>query len=378
MKSQKTFFRQSLVVAIFLLAFIGSNNAQILNFDLAELRKEWGASDFRKANTARFAVYMLPSQKRTILYMNLARQDGEKFRKLVIAPYIAKHPDKADFDVSLNSKGLQPLKPSFNLWLAALPHAIISGIVASEGHQGFEPRMAMTLNLDNTGENCSYGYFKGLDVTLQLLNSPPHKANILEDGFYRAGVAKFIHFQYGWNSVTTFSGPKYRDMTLHGAFEQSNWFLGLGFQSNFKNFMLEPTIGKKFVNNVSTSRWSIGPQIYFDQSQAQIIPTLKLESSFYYLSLGLNIQGGINDDQFFGIIRPEISAYFPYSIGGGFMEYLNLDNNKASIGIGYGYNFKVYKSDFAPDYILPHVIEIKWRRNFGFVDKTKKGHHRGK
>lgn len=352
-------------------------HGQLLNFDLAQLRKEWGASEFRKANTTRFAIFMGRSQKRTILYMNLARQDGSKFRSLVIAPYIEKHPDKKSFDVALNSKGLQPLKPSFRLWLAALPHAIISGIVASEGHQGYDARMALTMNLDVTGENCSYGYFTGLDVTLQLLNSPPHKANILNPDFYRAGVAKFIHFRYGWNSVTTFSGPKYRDMLFRGAFEKSNWFIGLGLQNNFTYFILEPTFGKKYVSNVLTSRWSIGSQIYFASNKTNFQPLIKLESSFYYFSLALNLQPGISDNNFYGIIRPEVSAYFPYSIGNGFMEFLNLDNNKASLGIGYSYNLAVYNGSFIPSYISPHTIEIKWRRNFGFVDKTsKKKSHR--
>jgi hypothetical protein len=362
-----------LVFVLLAQSFIYEGKAQLLNFDLAELRKEWGAADFRKANTARFAIFMGPSQKRTILFMNLARQDGEKFRALVIAPYIEKHPEKKSFDVSLNSKGLQPLKPSFSLWLAALPHAIISGLVASEGHQGYDARMAMTLNLDHTGENCSYGYFKGLDVTLQLLNSPPHKANILEPDFYRAGVSKFIHFRHGWNSVTAFSGPKYRDMLFRGAYEKSNWFVGLGFQSNFKQFMFEGTIGKKYVHNISTSRWSVGSQFYLQGGKFTPMPLIKLESSAQYFSLGLNLQAAFPDDQFAGIIRPEISAYFPYSIERGFMEYLNLDNNKASIGIGYGYNFIVYNPSNASLFLSPHVVELKWRRNFGFVDKTKRG-----
>ncbi|MCB9195634.1 MAG: CAP domain-containing protein [Flavobacteriales bacterium] len=367
----------NLIILAIILMIISTSKveAQILNFDLAKLRKEWGAAEFRKANTTKFAFYMGRSQKRTILYMNLARQDGVKFRELVIAPYIEKHPDKKSFDVSLNSKNLQPLKPSFTLWMAALPHAIISGIVASEGHQGFDVRMAMTLNLDQTGENCSYGYFKGLDVTLQLLNSPPHKANILEPDFYRAAVSKFIHFEYGWNSVTTFSGAKYRDMLFRNAYQNANWFIGIGLQSNFHQFMTEFTFGAKYVNNVTSSRWSVGSQLYFYQNNSYLMPTVKLESSWYYINLGINLQGGLADSKFFGIVRPELSVYFPFSISRGGYEYLNFDNNKSSIGIGYGYNIPVYNSSILPGYIYPHTIELKWRRNFGFVDKKTKNHH---
>lgn len=181
--------------------------AQITRKDFRELKCKWGKEKFRRANTARFSFYMGRNQKRTILYMNLARQNGPKFIDLVSKPYIKKHPEHKEFLIKLKNKKIKRLRPSFRLWLAALPHAVISGIVGSCGHQGFDARMLMTLNFRTRGENCSYGYSKGIDITLQLLNSPPHKANILDKSYTRAAVSKFLHVKYGWNSVTDFSGP---------------------------------------------------------------------------------------------------------------------------------------------------------------------------
>ena len=54
-------------------------SAQLINADLFKLRHQWGYFDFARANTARFSMYMLRAQKRTMHYMNLARQNGEKF-----------------------------------------------------------------------------------------------------------------------------------------------------------------------------------------------------------------------------------------------------------------------------------------------------------
>ena len=70
------------------------NISSFFSFDLWKLKKEWGIIDFEKANTARFSPYMLWSQKRIILYFNLARQDGEKFSRLIIDPFLEKNPEK--------------------------------------------------------------------------------------------------------------------------------------------------------------------------------------------------------------------------------------------------------------------------------------------
>lgn len=192
-----------IVIAI---VFCQSTFSQISRNEFRVLKEQWGKKAFRQAHTARFSFYMGRSSKRVILYMNLARQDGEKFTELVVKPYIEKNPERKAFLINLQQTNKQMLHPSFRLWLAALPHAQISGLLGTKGHQGFETRMAISLHFKTCGENCSYGYSKSIDICLQLLNSPPHKRNILNKSFSKAAVAKCFHTKYGWNSVTTFSG----------------------------------------------------------------------------------------------------------------------------------------------------------------------------
>lgn len=344
-----------LVLTIFMSIFYSYVNSQLLNFDIANLRKEWGRKDFMEANTAKFAFYMGRTQKRTILYMNLARQDGKKFRNLVIKPYILKNPNKKSFDVSLNSKKLHPLRPKFSLWLAALPHAIGSGIVGSSGHQLFIPRMYSTLHFNMIGENCSYGYFKGIDITLQLLNSPPHKKNILEPNFYHTGVSKSFHIKHGWNSVTTFYGSVYNNYT------NANWFFSIGLQNNFNKTMIETSLGRKH----GDSRISLGGQIYNNMGKTVFIPNIKTESFiFYFTTLGLNLQPSIYNKKPFVIIRPELSI----SLSNIYYFIYGIKNNKNSISIGYSYNIYTYKKLNAPHFLTsnPHTIELKLLRHFEF------------
>ncbi|MDY0302691.1 MAG: hypothetical protein RBR98_02775 [Candidatus Moranbacteria bacterium] len=77
--------------------------ARLINYDLRKLRKEWGFWEFERANTARFSTYMGRSKKRTMLYMNLARQDGKKFTELVTKPYIQNNPQKEYLFYALNN-----------------------------------------------------------------------------------------------------------------------------------------------------------------------------------------------------------------------------------------------------------------------------------
>ena len=68
---------------IFILLFVSHQAAaQLINADLFRLRHQWGYFDFERANTARFSMYMLRAQKRTMLYMNLARQMAKNLQSL--------------------------------------------------------------------------------------------------------------------------------------------------------------------------------------------------------------------------------------------------------------------------------------------------------
>lgn len=358
---------KSLLICLSLLCCFHISTAQIFNFDLWKLRNKWGWFDFERANTARFSMYMARAQKRTMLYMNLARQDGKKFNELVTDPYLAAHPELKDLKVKLSNKSKHMLYPSFRLWLAAAPHAIISGTIGSEGHQGFSTRMYMTLNLGTSGENCSYGYFKGINVALQLLGSPPHRANILNEEFARAAVFKFPHLQYGWNSVTCFSGPKFMDLTFRKLEEIKHIQINLGYSTDLKNSILDCGIGMRFNNNVVSSRWSVGAEFIFKNGNTVIAPKLHWASEFYYIAIGANLLTTVTKGRQAIIGRPEISFRFPFSMGNRGYSFLDLSKSKSSIGISYGYNINLDKRVESP--LQLHQIAITYTKNFWFREK---------
>lgn len=342
--------------------------AQIVNYDIRKLRKEWGYWDFFKANTARFSMYMGRTQKRTMLFMNLARQDGNKFTELVVKPYIEKYPQKNDLYVQLGNQEFDMLYPSFRLWLAAVPHAFISGITGSTGHQGIDARMLLTLNLNSTGENCSYGHFTGLDVTLQLLNSSGHRANILNIDYSRAAVSKFPHIVYGWNSVTCFSGPKFCDMTIRGHNDIKHMQLTLGIMTDFNYPVIDLNIGMRYNKNVSSARWALGTEIIINKDKSVFGPKVSFVNEFYYFGFGGSLISFLQTDNTHLILRPEISFRFPYSIKRSIAytvyEYLDLEESKASIGISYSYNLNLNRGQ--ESVLNEHLISVTYSRNFLF------------
>jgi hypothetical protein len=162
--------------------------------------------------------------RRFILLMNLARTNGPLLVKYVKEKYgEAYAEDKiiAPF-ANLNTEQKKAfLRPSLGLHLGAGVHAIVNGITSSEGHGAFMFRNIVFLNLNvlvpgvKSGENCDYGNKKAIDILICLLGSPPHRANILDKKYMRTGVARNFHFQYRYNTVTMFSGPKLVDVIFY-------------------------------------------------------------------------------------------------------------------------------------------------------------------
>jgi hypothetical protein len=354
-----------LLICVSLLFCFQTSTAQIFNFDLWKLRNDWGWFDFERANTARFSMYMGRAQKRTMLYMNLIRQDETKFSELITDPYLATHPKlEKKLKVKLSNKSKHMLYPSFRLWLAAAPHAIVSGAIGSNGHQGFRPRLGVTLNFGNRGENISYGSFKGIDVAFQLLASPPHRANILNEEFARAAVFKFPHSQYGWNSVTCFSGPKFMDLTFRGLEKSKHAQANFGYTTDFSKSILDCGIGMRFNNNVVSSRWSVGAEFIFNNGNTVIAPKVHWANEFYYVGIGANLLTTITESKQAIIGRPEISVRFPFSLNRRGYSYGHLSKSKSSVGFSYGYNINLDKQVESP--FQPHQIAMTYTKNFRF------------
>jgi hypothetical protein len=358
------------VIFMIVVCITKSGWAQLINVDLWKLRNEWGFWQFERANTARFAFYMGRLQKRSILLMNLARQDGAKFTSLVIEPYIDKNPKWDQYYISLYGADAPMLLPSFRLWLSALFHSVPSGIGGYSGHQGFDLRMNIFGNYSSpTGENCSYGHFRAMNVVLQLLNSSPHRANILEEDYSRVAVSKFLHVKEGWNSVTTFSGPKYYDLVFRNHNQLKHLQANVSVATDFEKPILDISIGMRHFNEVSAARWALGTEIFMLQNKLNILPKLHWSNETKLIGIGGNLM--YNKDSLGShqvIIRPELSLRIPYSIsrkrGSTSFEYLNLKRSKSSIGFSLGYNLSLLKKGQNP--YSPFVFSLTYTKNFLF------------
>ena len=391
---------------IFILLFAGHQaSAQLINADLFKLRHQWGYFDFARANTARFSMYMLRAQKRTMLYMNLARQNGEKFTELVVDPYtdrldkrierkedkiskvedngggsfrtffkkksLAKLESKSrDFPISLRNEDLHMLYPSFRLWLSAMPHAFYSGLFGMTGHQLFGLRMGMFLHTDITGENCSYGYIKGLDVTLQLLNSSGHRKNIMNEDFSRAAVSKLPHIFTGVNSVTTFSGPKFSDITLRDHSDFKHFQTNISMLTDFERPIIDVSIGQRKNKNVMSARWAAGVELYPFEEKSFYAPKLHWASEFYFVSMGCNFVNYIQNNNWTPVLRPEVSYRFPFTKKRGSLRWNDLEQSRSSIGISYGYNYNIDSKRNMP--VGSHVVSLTYSHNFLFYDNKRK------
>lgn len=363
-----------LLVLLVLVSF--EYKAQLINVDLWKLRKEWGFWQFERANTARFAFYMGWVDKRAILLMNLARQDGPKFNDLVMGPYFEKHPRFDSYYTSLSRKDAPMLLPSFRLWLSGVVHTIPSGLFGYEGHQAMDFRMALFGNLSSPpGENCGYGHYRAMLVVSQLLSSSGHRANILSDDYSRVAVTHFIHTRYGWNSVTTFGGPKFFDLVVRNHNELKHLQINASLATNFNRAVLDLGVGLRHFNKVSAARWSLGSEVVFNQGALNFVPKLHAASEFYYVALGANLLAAKQPTNTINLIfRPECSIRFPYSVirkrRSKQYEFMDIKHSKSSIGISYGYNIGILDRAIAP--YQPHMLTFTYSKNFGFWKNKKR------
>lgn len=174
---------------------------------------------FEKANTAVDVNYLSDDEKTVILYMNLARIDGEWFVKNILneidaGAYTASNFKSLKSDLS-KSKNLPPLQPGKNLSKAATFHAKDMGQTGGIGHQSSDgtktfERVKKYAQGGYMGENCSYGPSDPLAIVLQLLvddgvPSLGHRKAILSPNYTHVGVSIQPHKVYGYNCVQDFS-----------------------------------------------------------------------------------------------------------------------------------------------------------------------------
>lgn len=191
----------------------------VQNFALSQNNDNIPTSLFKQANTAKDAEYLSEDEKQVVLYMNLARLDGEWFIKNVLEKY-----DNGGYSKSnvkslkrdlLKTNNLQALHPSPNLTKSARYHAKDMGKLGKTGHRssdgtGTFKRIRKYAQGNYMAENCSYGYKNPVKIVLQLLvddNVPSlgHRHNILNANYKQVGVAIEPHKTYRFNCVQDFS-----------------------------------------------------------------------------------------------------------------------------------------------------------------------------
>ena len=174
-----------------------------------------------QANTAKNAPYLSNKEKDVILYMNLARLNGNWFIKHI---YDKKTSFVSQFSLSYKKslvkdlkkiKDLPMLKPAKGLTKAARYHAKDMGKIGKIGHNSSDGtstfvRIKKYAQGGFMAENCQYGHEAAIDIVLDLLiddkiPSLGHRKNILNRNFSYVGVAVEPHKVYRVNCVQDFS-----------------------------------------------------------------------------------------------------------------------------------------------------------------------------
>ena len=193
------------------LVFAGQYNEISAQSDVWD---QWDREVVRKANTGQHADYLTEEEKKLILFMNLARLDGQRFASTFLDAFMDESgTDKTAYVRSLyrdlkDVSDLPLLLPEEDLTSIAQGHAEKSGKTGHVGHRDFKERFAPFMGNPYThvGENCSYGYNRAIDIVITLLidegvSNLGHRKNILNESFNSVGVAIRPHKKYRVNCV---------------------------------------------------------------------------------------------------------------------------------------------------------------------------------
>jgi uncharacterized protein YkwD len=354
-----------------------------------DCKEQWERKQWRKANTARFAFYMSPRSRKVIQMMNLARLYGHDFAEIYIEPIETKSGYEKSLIKTLNKQDAKHvLRPSFGLHIAALYHSWISGITGKTGHQGLEVRLALSSPLSFSsavGENCDYGSYKALDITLSLLidkgvPSLGHRKNILSEDFYRAGVSSFFHTAYRTNSVTDFSGPNFRDLIYR--LKPDRQFLGLELSTSQISKHPFLNLGLSYlVNHQETAIAKITAQYKYGLFQTRLQGAELEMARGFMLGLKGNFMVGINAqtyfpaDEFNLYLQPKLIWFLPLNLfRAGYLYELGSFEHPALYQLSYGYNFGIHHATI-PN-IYKHQVTVSRYINLFGKDNTKKGRKR--
>ena len=173
-----------------------------------------------KANTAEKCDYLSESEKQTILYMNLARLDGEAFTKAYLSDLQnSSNPNEQSLIDTLKTIKDKPmLIPNQKLCEASKFHANDIGSAGEVSHNStdgtsFGNRIRRYYNGGAIAENIAFGNSQPLKIVRQLLidnssSTHGHRKNILSEKYCRVGVAIAPHASWSYCCVQDFSDNK--------------------------------------------------------------------------------------------------------------------------------------------------------------------------
>jgi uncharacterized protein YkwD len=185
----------------------------------------WNPELVDRLNTAKEKEYLSEEEKKVVLYMNMARNNGSLFAETFLADYISdNNVENTGYVRSLKRdlkkvSELNPLIVEEDLTAIAQEHATSSGKSGRVGHQGFNKRFKPLMGnpYNHVGENCSYGFDRAVDIVITLLidegiKGTGHRENILNEGFNSVGVAIRPHKNYRVNCVADFGRRSRSDL----------------------------------------------------------------------------------------------------------------------------------------------------------------------
>jgi len=163
--------------------------------------------NFKDTNSAKNTKYLSSSERELIYWLNCARLNPTKFCMQYIYPLYLRDPNNEYLatlmDYMLTMKPVPALYPNEVLFQSAKCHAESMGKAGLIGHKRLDGCTSKF-----SGECCSYGLSKPLDIVLQLLvdkgvTSLGHRYICL--GFYsKIGVSQMPHKGFGTNVVLDF------------------------------------------------------------------------------------------------------------------------------------------------------------------------------
>lgn len=204
--------------------------------------QSWTDAEYQRANTAANVPYLSSEEKNIVLYMNLARIDGEKFYDTIIEDYIDDYNSKVrkyrnynDLKISKNNpyylsllkhlrgiKNLPMFYPDDKLSMVSRNHALDlnrNNLDTHESSNGekFSKRISKYYPSKTMSENIDFGNANGLDIVCHLLldcgvPSLGHRLTILDQKsrLNMVGISIQRHPSYNWCAVIDYvANPGY-------------------------------------------------------------------------------------------------------------------------------------------------------------------------